>query len=103
MIHKMKTYSVLSPSITQNSFNQEVESLMAVGSVSMFISLVSGSAKIANNVKTAQSTHIGLSTNKELLEGRYIQDGDNLYKIDYVDNVPRLSVAYLSMEKAYGK
>jgi len=103
MIHKMKNYEVLSPSIVPDRDGEEVQNLAAAGSVSMFISLSSGNTNLQNNVKTVNASHIGITPSKQLKEGFIILSGDERYKVDYVNNAPKLSVIYLIEVASYGE
>ena len=102
MIHKMKNYDVLSPSEVIDRDGEQVPNYAAAGSVLMFISLISGNTIIQNNIKTVNSSHIGITPSKELAEGEIIESGGERYKVDYVNNAPKLSVIYLNEVANYG-
>ena len=99
MNFKKVTFKVAS--YTQDSLGERVKSLSSGTTIEMVISFLSGNSNSINSVLTASSTHIGLTRIKTIKQGDCIVDSTNSYKVDFVNNAPRLSVVYMSLERSY--
>ena len=81
--NKMKEYTLEQPQEIINEYNEVVTMYVPVGSVKMFIALTSYNDTNSNDMRIAQSTHIGLTSSKLLQEGMLV---DGKYEITFIDD-----------------
>lgn len=94
---RMKPVEVLKPQSststlgTNTTYQKEKEILAS-------ISLSNGTTANTNNTIYASSTHTALTKDRTLTRTHRLRDGQNVYKIEYVNNDGRLySVLFLSL------
>ena len=102
MIQRMTEYQLLTPTKAQDSYGEQVVTYTAAGTVSIFISFLTGDSGIQNNVKTVNASHMGITASKQLKEGDKLTQSGKTYFVTYANNAPRLSVIYLKEVAEYG-
>lgn len=81
---------------TLNEYNEAVEQPPTlVATIEMAISILTGSTITSNNVKTINSTHLGITDYRGLNENQQIVQGTKTYTIDFINDAGRKVIVYL--------
>ena len=103
MISKMNSVMVMPPLKTYNAFGEQVitypSNLQYAAEVA--ISVLNGNTQTNNNVKTVNSSHIGITYSNSINEKDRIQCGDSVYSVDFVNDAARLTVLYPQRVESY--
>lgn len=103
MINHIRKATVLIPStVTYDEYNEKIEGKPSSRTITIAISLRTGSTQIINSVKSINSDYIGVTSDKEIKENQQIVCGDWIYNIDYIDVLGRKTILYLTRVKQYG-
>ena len=103
MINHIRKATVLIPStVTYDKYNEKIEGEPNSRTITIAISLRTGSTQITNDVKSINSDYIGITSDKDLKETDTIACGGLSYQIDYVDTLGRKTIVYLTRVKQYG-
>lgn len=96
MMNRMKRCGVYNLPTTLNEYNEKVEQPpVLTTTIEMAISVLTGSTITSNNVKTINSTHLGITDYRGLNENQQIVQGTKTYAIDFINDVGRKVIVYL--------
>lgn len=103
MNSKMNSAMVMPPLKSFNGLGEQVitypSNLQYAAEVA--ISVLSGNTQINNNIKTVNSSHIGITYTNTVKEKDRIQSGNSVYSVDFVNDAARLTVLYLQRVESY--
>ena len=103
MINHTKVARVISlKSPVYDEYGEITQGETTARTITIAISLRTGSTQIINSVKSVNSDYIGVASDKELKENQQIVCGDWIYNIDYIDVLGRKTILYLTRVKQYG-
>jgi len=96
MINRMKPCRVYNLSTTLNEYNERVaKPPELVATIEMAISVLTGSTITSNNVKTINSTHLGITNYRGLSENQQIEQDNKTFTIDFINDGGRVVLVYL--------
>lgn len=81
MFQLMKKVAVEAPTTTRNEYGEKIPAYTDLGTTEMFISFVTVTQKLQENVQFDDYTHIGLTTDNKLEKKMLI---DSRYEVMYV-------------------
>lgn len=94
---RMKTVEVLKPLSSTSTLGTNT-TYVPEKEILASISLSNGTTATTNNTIYTSSTHTALTQDRTITRNHRLKDGDNVYKIEYVNNDGRLySVLFLSL------
>jgi hypothetical protein len=86
---------------TLNEYNEVVEQPpVLAATIEMAIGILTGSTITSNNVKTINSTHLGITDYRGLNENQQIVQGTDTYAIDFINDAGRKVLVYLKQVQA---
>lgn len=98
MIARMRD-ALLSPMArTLDSYEEQVITYGAAIPIEISLSLSTGTSSSTNNILTASSTHVGVTTYKAISAGDKITVGSDTYIVDYPVLDGRNALLYLKKE-----
>lgn len=98
MIRKMRQASLFPLTRTLDDYEEQVIAFEAAVPIEIAISLTTGTSSSANNILTASSTHVGVTTYKAISAGDKITVGSDTYIVDYPVLDGRNALLYLKKE-----
>lgn len=98
MIRKMQQASLFPLTRTLDTLGEQVIAYGAAIPIEIAISLSTGTSSSANNILTASSTHVGVTTYKAISDGDKIVVGSQTYLVDFPVLDGRMTLLYLKKE-----
>ena len=103
MINHIKVAKVISlNSPVYDEYGEITQDETTARTITIAISLRTGSTQITNDVKSINSDYIGITSDKDLKETDTIACDGQSYQIDYVNTLGRKTIVYLTRVKQYG-
>lgn len=98
MIRKMRQASLFPLKRITDSYEEQVIAYEAAVPIEIALSLTTGTSSSANNTLTASSTHVGVTTYKDISNGDKITVENDSYIVDFPVLDGRLALLYLKKE-----
>lgn len=98
MIRKMKQASLFPLTRTLDTLGEQVITYGAAIPIEISLGLTTGTSSSANNILTASSTHVGVTTYKAISDGDKIVVGSDTYFVDFPVLDGRYALLYLKKE-----
>lgn len=98
MIRMMRKASLFPMSRTLDSLHEQIITYGAAIPIEVSLSLSTGTSSSANNILTASSTHVGVTSYKTIAAGDKITVGSDTYIVDYPMLDGRYALLYLKKE-----
>lgn len=98
MIRRYIKAALSRPKTARDALGDFVETLEALRTIDIAITLANGSTSTINDVRAAQASHVGITPDSGVQIGDRLGVGSAVYRVDFTHDLRRYSRLYLKRE-----